>query len=169
METIRRNTFETNSSSCHSVTITSEKMFEEFKFGNAIYDTVTKKLYMLKDFVKILMERYNNGVEYKYWEYAEGAWEMYSQENRDTVSETCFYTDEDDIESFISWQPKEIQEWYEDNSSKFLGMVRCFDDEARKYTTYSINYYYPYVEEFEYKDTVDGNPIVAFGYYGSSN
>ena len=39
MKTIRRNTFETNSSSAHCVTILSDKEYQNIKNGKAVIDT----------------------------------------------------------------------------------------------------------------------------------
>lgn len=48
---IRRNVFETNSSSTHSITICSKQEFEDWKNGKLVYDSYGEKLFSKNDVV----------------------------------------------------------------------------------------------------------------------
>lgn len=75
MKQIRRNVFETNSSSTHSITMCSQSQFDDWKAGKILFDKwndkfVTKKL--TEEDKRAAMEEYKDTYEcqpfYKKWE-----------------------------------------------------------------------------------------------------
>ena len=68
MKTIRLNTFETNSSSTHTLTITSGKKWDEFEAGTALYNNDYEKLYDSEELYTMFLEGDDDG-DYKCDEY----------------------------------------------------------------------------------------------------
>ena len=61
MKTIRLNTFETNSSSTHTLTITSGKKWDEFEAGTALYNNDYEKLYGSEELYTMFIEGDDDG------------------------------------------------------------------------------------------------------------
>lgn len=147
MKLIRRGTFETNSSSTHSITMCSESDFNRWKNGELYFSEGTEKFYdeqgriqRIKELIIHQRAQYHNGcytynnmtVEY------EDLDKLYTKENLDKITddEIQKYLDED----FDYYEiPITYEEW----------------DEYFEYEKYEETY-----------ETDKGEQIVAFGYYG---
>lgn len=153
MKTIRENTFETNSSSCHTLIIVSKEEFEAVK--NCDY---------LIDYRHIIP------AEQAYKETME---ELAGLEDKMSNSYRATYKTELTLEVF-----KEIlrgfREWdltYSNRHDAYAGPIEdnktavtaglCED--YNTFETYGGEYYETYSESFT---TKSGDEIVAFGYYG---
>ena len=148
MKIIRRGTFETNSSSTHSITMCSENDFDKWKNGELYYCQDDGKFYDEEGRIKVIKEhivynraKYDNGnytykdktVEYKNLK------ELYTEEN---LSEITY---------------KDIEEYLEED----------FDYYEIPITYEDWDNYFEY-EKYEDAYTTDGGEtIVAFGYYGN--
>lgn len=147
MKLIRRNTFETNSSSTHSITMCSESDFDKWKNGELYYCQEDGKFYddagrskLIKEQIIHSKAKYNDGkytykdvtVDYKDLD------KLYTEENlaEITEEEIATYMEED----FDYYElPITYGEW----------------DEYFEYEKYEDSY-----------TTDSGETIVAFGYYG---
>ena len=153
MKTIRKGTFETNSSSTHSITMCMESEYEKWKAGEiyyldaeGIFVTPEKRKEILREFLLEDRFAYNyNGLNepstYTYkgvtvdWNHKR---ELFTKENLEEI------TDEE-IENFAA-----------ENFNKYE--MPC-----------SYNQYYGDIEYETYKETFitpKGEKVVSFGYYG---
>ena len=148
MRIIRRNTFETNSSSTHSITMCSESDFDKWKNGELYYCQEDGKFYddagrskLIKEQIIHSKAKYNDGkytykdvtVDYKDLD------KLYTEENlaEITEEEIATYMEED----FDYYElPITYGEW----------------DEYFEYEKYEDSY-----------TTPNGETVVAFGYYGN--
>lgn len=147
MRLIRRNTFETNSSSTHSITMCSESDFDKWKNGELYYCDDDGKFYndeerrrLIKEHIIYNKAKYDNG-KYIYKDVTvdyEDLNKLYTEENlaEITEEEIATYMEED----FDYYElPLTYGEWDE------------------------------YFEDEKYEDsytTPNGETVVAFGYYG---
>ncbi len=153
MRILRRKTFETNSSSTHSLVICSDDDYNKWKNGELYYDSLNERFCTEEEFVtevkkSIIYERCN----YDTYKNSEGKYAteyMYNDVKADNIEDLC--TEEnlntltkEDIDEFIEDFPYDIP--------------------------FSFEHYKDYYEDFEqYKEdytTKSGDKIVAFGYYG---
>lgn len=153
MKTIRKGTFETNSSSTHSITMCMESEYEKWKAGEiyyldaeGVFVTPEKRKEILREFLLEDRFAYNyNGLNepstYTYkgvtvdWNHKR---ELFTKENLEEI------TDEE-IENFAA-----------ENFNKYE--MPC-----------SYNQYYDNIEYETYKETFTtpkGEKVVSFGYYG---
>lgn len=137
-QNIRLNTFETNSSSVHSICIMSKEEFDEFKEGNLYIDGwKNDKLYTIDD----IKEIYLKGDDYYINEYLEDEGitkEEYLKE----------HSEEELIEEAVKYDVLYgSREYY--NYDSYIG------DRQDYYETFEEDY-----------TTKNGEEIVAFGYYG---
>jgi hypothetical protein len=136
MKQIRRNVFETNSSSTHSITMCSQSQFDDWKAGRVLFD------YYKEAFVKAQKmtdaDRENAKNEYKKSYEGRSYYKKWEDLSDDEVnqwynkyySENCYY-DKDDLQTY--------EDYFE-----------SYDLES---------YIVPYTSE-------SGDKIVAFGKYG---
>lgn len=149
MKTIRQGTFETNSSSTHSLTMCSGSEFDKWKNGELFYseshdkfvskeerDIILKKLVIMD---KVSYE--NNSYEYK------GV--KFTYDDRDTLiftEDNLAEITEEDIENYLDYEfdtyacPMSYEQYFE----------------QMEYETFSD----------EYK-TSSGDKVIAFGYFGN--
>lgn len=141
---IRRNTFETNSSSTHSITMCYENDFEKFKKGELFYDRCDNKLVdkdvrikrLKKDFISSNSEYEDHVFHFrgKTWEYGK-------------IDEVLF--------DLIS--NEELEEYVEEG---------YFDDSYYIPITYD-EFMNGDLETYEEEFAIDGGQkIIAFGQYG---
>ena len=147
MRLIRRNTFETNSSSTHSITMCTESDFDKWKNGELYYNSDDGMFYNNEERNKLIKKRiiynkatYNNGT-YTYKDVTvNDIDELYTEENIDEI------TDED-VENYI----EEDFEYY---------------DLPVSYEEW-LSFYGDAYAQFKSSYTTDsGEKIIAFGYYG---
>ena len=96
MKQIRKNVFETNSSSTHSLTMCTEAEYEKWKDGKLIYDRWEHALIEVTDEIKKYREEsyaLNGSHEYgryqteeEYWEHVEEYYETFCHSYNDTVA-----------------------------------------------------------------------------------
>lgn len=147
MKLIRRETFETNSSSTHSITMCKESDFDKWKNGELYYCNDDGKFYndeersrLIKEHIIYNRAKYDNG-NYTYKDVTvdyEDLNKLYTEENlaEITEEEIAKYMEED----FDYYElPITYGEW----------------DEYFEYEKYEDSY-----------TTPNGETVVAFGYYG---
>ena len=89
---IRKNVFETNSSSTHSLVICSKDLYDKFINNEAVFDNHNYKIVEINDEIRKVMEGSSN---YRYytadrlfeekWEYLESFEENYTTESGDKI------------------------------------------------------------------------------------
>ena len=147
MKIIRRGTFETNSSSTHSITMCNESDFDKWKNGELYYCNDDGKFYndeersrLIKEHIIYNKAKYDNGnytykdvtVDYKYLN------KLYTEENLAEITE------------------EEIQDYIENDFEYYeLPLTYGEWDEYFEYEKYEDSY-----------TTPNGETVVAFGYYG---
>lgn len=137
-QNIRLNTFETNSSSVHSICIMSREEFDKFKKGNLYIDGwKNDKLYTFDD----IKEIYLKGDDYYIDEYLEAEGITKEEYLKEHSEEELI---EKAIKSDLSYGSREYY-----NFDSYIGDRQ--------------DYYETFVEEYT---TKGGEEIVAFGYYG---
>ena len=153
MKTIRENTFETNSSSCHTLIIVSKEEFEAVK--NCDY---------LINYCKIIP------VEQAYKETME---ELEQLEEKMSTSYRATYKTELTFDVFKEVL-KKFREWsltYNNRHDAYAGPIEDNEtavtaglpEDYDTFNTYGGEYYETYSESYT---TKSGDEIVAFGYYG---
>ena len=95
MKQIRKNVFETNSSSTHSLTMCTEAEYEKWKDGEMVYDYWNEELIPITDKIRkyreksyALNESYEYGrylTEEEYWERVNEYYETFYKEHNGTV------------------------------------------------------------------------------------
>lgn len=148
MKIIRRGTFETNSSSTHSITMCKESDFDKWKNGELYYCNDDGNFYDEEGRIKIIKEHiiydraeYDNGNKtYK------GVTVPYSEVEKLYTEENLSEITDEDIEKYLeeNFDYYEIPITYEDWDNYF------------EYEKYEDSY-----------TTDGGETIVAFGYYGN--
>lgn len=93
MEQVRRNLFETNSSSTHSLTMCTKTDYDEWKAGKLIYDKYNSCLIPLDDpdYQKELKENPDDVSDYyftydEFWSYAEDYEGSFKDEFNDVIA-----------------------------------------------------------------------------------
>lgn len=149
MKTIRKNTFETNSSSCHCMTIVRKEVYDDWRNGKYAYDSDIEKLIPISEVyessvVKRLFEE--TILPPHTFEDFEKAWVRFTKEY-------CYnYCD----------KPKDLSPLEKTIWSK------NFYERTNLYSFanfYLANGLYD-GDVFEEDHNIDGNIYVAFGYYG---
>lgn len=157
MKTIRKGTFETNSSSTHSITMCMESDYEKWKSGELYYygcnnEFITKeqrdniiRAMILED--KMDIDYYNRTITFKGNTVSYEDWE--DRENK--VRALCT---EEDLKTITE---QEIKEFLDINFDRYE--MPCS--------------YHEYYEDIEYEtyltkfETPQGEKVVSFGYYGN--
>lgn len=152
MKTIRYNTFETNSSSTHSLTIVDEDEFEKFKNCDLLLDYHT--FVSAEDEYKNVMdnlERYEDNMSDEYRETYKT--ELTLEKFKEVLSKL---SDND-----LSYYHREDAR--EDIQTHFDAVKAALGEDIETYDTMGGEEY----ETFErHYTTKSGDKIVAFGYYG---
>lgn len=147
MRLIRRGTFETNSSSTHSITMCSKSDFDRWKNGELYFLDDDGKFYNEEERIRIIKEhiidgkaKYNDGMKtYK------GVTVPYSELDKLYTEENLAEITDDEIKHYLDEDldyfevPLTYKEW----------------DNHLEYEKYNDSY-----------TTLNGETIVAFGYYG---
>ena len=116
MKTIRNNVFETNSSSCHSVTILTDSEYEKFKNNELVYNTRYDELISLKDYcrdtIKYLttssLDNYVESLE-KYDTVKHESWELSKEELQEEISNI------NNLKNLSDEQIDQVIEWFSNN------------------------------------------------------
>lgn len=152
MKTIRMNTFETNSSSTHSLTIVSEEEFEKFENCDLLlnysmfvstedeYKNVIEKLKSYED---------NMSDEYR----ATYKTELTLEKFKEVLSKLC----EDDLSYYHRENARE------DIQTHFDAVKAALGEDIDTYRTMGGEEYETFAQHYT---TKSGDKIVAFGYYG---
>ena len=159
METIRIGTFETNSSSTHSITMCMEDEFEKWKKGDLYYliseerflNKEEKDIYLKRMFLKDKMEvDYNNktislyGIVTSYENYTDREHKMEEL----ITSKDIETIDQEEFENFI--------DNFDDYTEKPLTYREYLNNVGENYDTYTNVF-----------TTPSGEKVVSFGYYGN--
>lgn len=174
MKTIRINTFETNSSSTHTLTITSGKKWDEFENGNSMYSIEHEDLFSVSDMYKMFLEGDQDG------DYNSEEYEKYLAENHVdkltaeefefviqnyTVARLCYENDRYKLtESF----KKEITDTFGENTHLNR---EVFEIIGQWLSYYGMQTYDEWKDDdekdwFYDEQTIEGVRVVAFGKYG---
>lgn len=136
MRQIRRNVFETNSSSTHSITMCSQSQFDDWKAGKVLFDYWKEVFVDVKDMTDTEREAAKN--EYK--ERYEG--QLYCK-NWEDLSED------------------EVNKWYNQYCLEYHSYG---DDDLKTYDDYFHSYdLETFIDTYT---SASGDKIVAFGKYG---
>lgn len=136
MKQIRRNVFETNSSSTHSITMCSQSQFDDWKAGKVLFD------YWKEVFVKAQ-------------EMTDADRENAKNEYKESYEGRSYYKKWEDLSD------DEINQWY----NKYYSEHRDYDnDDLKTYEDYFDSYdLEAFVKTYT---SASGDKIVAFGKYG---
>lgn len=174
MKTIRLNNFETNSSSTHTLTITSGKKWDEFEAGTALYNNDYEKLYDSEELYTMFIEGDDDGDfkcdEYETYLKEKGCEKLSLDEFRyvidhDFIAERCRqdrgFTFSDEI---CSEMDKKFGAAIQLNKEVFAIISRWMNE-------WSLEPFHIWsddneLEWFGSEDVVDGVRVVAFGKYG---
>ena len=134
---IRRNTFETNSSSVHSLCICTEEEFSAWKNGELLYDPYAyrKNGNFIKNTLKLTEKQKEDAIS------------LYREESK------RFWKNWEDLSD------EEKEGWYKDYASE-IGLKA---DDCYTYEEYMHGDYEPYYGSYK---TKSGEVVVAFGRYG---
>ncbi len=142
MKTIRQNTFETNSSSTHSITIVTKNQYEDWKSGKVLFNKWKEEFVPVK--VKDLFE-----IKKEY------LIENSSELSNGYIYEGTYYGTFEELCAKVEIEEDTLKE---------------FDEESDNNEFYTYDRYYDEIEYETYEEeytTPSGDEIVAFGYYGS--
>ena len=157
MRKIRFNTFETNSSSTHTLCICSKEKYDKWNNGELYYWDNNNNFYtaeelkvLIKEMIfknKINTDYKNKTIEYK------GVIKNY-ENHKDKNKKIREFMSKEEIELITD---EEVKEYYEKNIDRYdlpITIEKYFDDENLE--TYKKDY-----------TTENGDKIVVFGKYGS--
>ena len=147
MRLVRRETFETNSSSTHSITMCSESDFDKWKNGELYYCNDDGKFYNNEERSRLIKEHIiNNKAKYDNGNYT------YKDVTVDYKDLNKLYTEE----NLAEITEEEIQDYIE-NDFEYYELPITYEewDEYFEYEKYEDSY-----------TTPNGETVVAFGYYG---
>ena len=160
MKFIRRGTFETNSSSCHSLTLASKKDYDMWTNEDAFlfygkFVPINEAYVRIKSWVKEQLDYYKQKKDY--WKEEIDTYEGYLGilDNLDAK------TFNDAFKKFI------IDDCIELNPLDGLFQTLRDDGETFSHQSY-LDYYGDEYEMFEEEKNIEGTDVVAFGYYGYS-
>lgn len=147
MELIRRGTFETNSSSTHSITMCKESDFDKWKNGEMYYCQEDGKFYDEEERNKIIKQQI---IEHKA-DYKDGKY-IYKGISVEYKDINKLYTEE----NLSEITEEEVQDYLE-NDFDYYEIPLTYEqwDECFDYEKYDDAY-----------TTESGETVVAFGYYG---
>lgn len=154
MKTIRMNTFETNSSSTHSLTIVSEEEFEKFENCDLLLNCST--FVSTEDEYKNVIEKLKSYEDNMSDEYrATYKTELTLEKFKEVLSKLC----EDDLSYYHRRNArKDIQTHYD-------AVKAALGEDIDTYNTMGGEEYETFAQHYT---TKSGDKIVAFGYYGYS-
>ena len=115
MKTIRNNVFETNSSSCHSITILTDSEYEKFRNNELVYNTYYDQVISLKDYcintIENLTDSLDNYVESleKYDKVKHESWELSKEELQEKISNI------NNLKNLSDKQIDQVLEWLYNN------------------------------------------------------
>lgn len=136
MRQIRRNVFETNSSSTHSITMCSQSQFDDWKKGKVLFDRWNKNFVKAQEMTDV--DKENARYEYK---------KMYEDQP--------YYKKWEDLSEY------EINQWYNKYYSENWD---CDKDDLVTYDAYFDSYdLETYISSYT---SESGDKIIAFGKYG---
>lgn len=164
MKSIRRGTFETNSSSSHSITIASKKDYdkwsddEAFLFGDEIIP-YSEVYIFVKKWIKETIEKYE---DYKKEDANPYYWDKRINKWKDYLSVVDDYDAKTFTEKFKYFVVNDVIE--KDNLAELFQEMRDADS-IYSYGTY-YDYYGNEYEMYEEEKNIDGVDVIAFGYYG---
>ena len=160
MKCIRRGTFETNSSSCHSLTLASKKDYDMWTKGDVFlfyseFVPINEAYVRIKTWIKEKLDYYTQKEDY--W-----------KEEIATYKEYLSVLDNLDAKTFNDIFKKFITDGsIELNSLK--GLFQSIKDDCETFSHQSyLDYYGDEYEMFEEEKNIEGTDVVAFGYYGYS-
>ena len=172
MKSIRENTFETNSSSTHSLTVVSKEEYEDFENGKILWNPETEELSSLDDIYKTVVEDGNELISPK------EAWSTKEEKERigtllKLVTKEVF---DANIASLLkktngtlnnkTWKDRDVFDLTDDEKNifellNFIFESGLYDEEG--YFELAVNNYY---ETFKMDKNIKGVEVVAFGHYG---
>lgn len=160
MKYIRRGTFETNSSSCHSLNLASKKDYDMWTnedaflfYGKLV--PINEAYVQIKTWTKKQLDYYAQKGDYWKDEIATYKGYLSVLDNLDAK------TFNDAFKKFINDDCIELN-----LLEGFFQTIRC-DGETFSHQNY-LNYYGNEYEMFEQEKNIEGTDVVAFGYYGCS-
>lgn len=161
MKYIRRGTFETNSSSCHSITLASKKDYDMWADEEAFlfygkFVPFTEAYVQIKTWIKEeKLDYYEQNSDYWKDEIATYKGYLSILDNLDAK------TFNDIFKKFITNDCIEL------NPLEGLFQAIRDDGETFSYQSY-FDYYGNEYEMFEEEKNIEGTDVIAFGYYGYS-
>ena len=173
MKSIRENTFETNSSSIHSLTIVSKEEYEDFEDGKELWNPETKSLASLDEIYKTVVEDGNELVS------PEEKWS--TKEEKERIGTLLKLVTKEVFDANIvnllnkthgtlnskTWKNREDFDLTDDEKNILELLNFIFDsglyNEEGYYELVGDNYNY---ETFKVKKNIKGVDVVAFGHYG---
>lgn len=163
MKLIRRGTFETNSSSCHSLTLASKKDYDMWTNGDAFlfygkFVPINEAYVQIKNWVKEKLDYYTQKKDC--WQYEIDLYNLYKGYHSilDNLDAKTF---NDVFKKFITYDCIEL------NLLEGLFQSLRNDGEIFSHQSY-LDYYGNEYEMFELEENIEGTDVVAFGYYGCS-
>lgn len=173
MKSIRVNTFETNSSSTHSLTVVSKEEYEDFKDGKELWNPETEDLSSLDKIYKTVEDGVNEIIS------PEDKWS--TKEEKERVAELLKIVTKEVFDANISnllnkthgtlnsktWKNRDEFDLTDEEKNVFELLNFIFDsglyNEEGYYELQDDNYGY---ETFKVDKNIKGIDVVTFGYYG---
>lgn len=152
MELIRKNTFETNSSSTHSITMCMQSDYEKWKNGELYYCIDDGKFYTEQERKEMLKKIYIKFAATEFHE--ENGTYVYKGTSVNSFSDLDKLCTKENLDEITDEQ---IEEYF-DKEYDYYEIPITF----KEYEEY-CEQYEEYDEEFS---TPSGEKVVAFGYYG---
>ena len=173
MKSIREGIFESNSSSCHSLTIVSKEDYGDFENGKKLWNPETENLTSLDDVYKTVVEDGNELVR------PEEKWS--TKEEKERIAELLKLVTKEVFEANIAsllkktngtlnnetWKNRDDFDLTDDEKNILELLNFIFDsglyDEEGYYELVGNDYNH---ETFKVEEKISGVDIVAFGHYG---
>jgi hypothetical protein len=173
MKSIRENTFETNSSSTHSLSVVSKEDYEDFENGKKLWNPETEDISSLDDIYKTVVEDGNELVS------PEEKWS--TKEEKERIAELLKLVTKEVFDTNIAnllkktdgtlnnkvWKNRDDLYLTDDEKNIFELLNFIFDsglyDEEGYYELVGNNYNH---ETFKMDKNINGVDVVAFGHYG---
>ena len=182
MISVRESTFETNSSSVHSLTLASEKEYKEWEEGKALFGHSSERFFKVADLYETCIEAEKKDLEYRKKSLEERPnddWakksynavqyvldHLPSKENFDKYVKENLGSDGLDIGNFDNnlWDDATLSP--EKVTEEEIIMYMLEEVEDYKLETESSYYDNDYYETYCHDREIDGVKVYAFGYYG---
>lgn len=178
MISIREATFESNSSSTHSLTMTSESNFENWKNGKVLYDIGSQRFYEKSEIYEQICKELSENLEESKKDFESKTnpsdWLKVRVKELEELNNMIPAKDvfEEALSNLISKDCQQLQEArLSEDSEEFKNFsdIEKWVCEAVSYTLgnlFTYGSYYDYIEnDYEtFEDTYNG--VVAFGYFG---